>query len=260
MRVLRQGDKGADVKRWQHFLIGLGFDPGTADGKFGPRTHMASVQFQARHGLVPDGIVANRTIGQAMLLGFEVVDDPSHERESPNWPGRPANLRPLTGNKQRGEIWGRFSYRHAPVPGNRERIRVTDNWAELNITTIEIPQLQGVPGAFSTRVQFHKAGANQLAALWRTWDGEGLLRCIETWDGSYVPRFIRGSTSVLSNHAFGTAFDINAGWNPLGAMPALLHKRGCVRELVESANAHGFYWGGHFSSRPDGMHFELAAP
>lgn len=35
-------------------------------------------------------------------------------------------------------------------------------------------------------------------------------------------------------------------------------KQGCVRELVEIATEQGFYWGGHFKSRPDGMHFEVA--
>jgi len=27
---------------------------------------------------------------------------------------------------------------------------------------------------------------------------------------------------------------------------------------VPLANEHGFYWGGHFRHRPDGMHFEIA--
>jgi hypothetical protein len=75
-----------------------------------------------------------------------------------------------------------------------------------------------------------------------------------------VPRFIRGSHSVLSNHAYGTAFDINAPWNALGVRPALVGKPGSVRELVPLAAEHGFAWGGHFRTRPDGMHFELVRP
>ena len=63
---------------------------------------------------------------------------------------------------------------------------------------------------------------------------------------------------MLSNHAFGTAFDINVPFNPLGARPALIGKQGSVRELVPIANEHGFFWGGHFGKRPDGMHFEVA--
>jgi hypothetical protein len=72
-------------------------------------------------------------------------------------------------------------------------------------------------------------------------------------------RFIRCSNSSLSNHAFGTAFDINADENQLGSQPALPSEPGCVFELVPIAHKFGFYWGGHFTPpRRDGMHFEIA--
>jgi hypothetical protein len=77
-------------------------------------------------------------------------------------------------------------------------------------------------------------------------------------NGAFVLRFIRGRTSTLSNHAYGSAFDINADETPLGARPRLVGQRGATRELVPLANKWGFYWGGHFGSRPDGMHFEVA--
>ncbi len=90
-------------------------------------------------------------------------------------------------------------------------------------------------------------------------DGKvGLMDRVLAWGGSYAPRFIRGSTSVLSNHAFGSAFDINVANNPLGAEPAYPTQKGCVFDLVPLAHEHGFYWGGHFASRRDGMHFEIA--
>ena len=82
---------------------------------------------------------------------------------------------------------------------------------------------------------------------------------ILTYAGSFVPRFIRGSLSNLSQHAFGSAFDINARWNAFGATPAALGSKGTVRPLVAIANQLGFYWGGHFARR-DGMHFEIAKP
>jgi hypothetical protein len=47
-------------------------------------------------------------------------------------------------------------------------------------------------------------------------------------------------------------------WNNLGKIPARIGSEGSVRELVPVANDFGFYWGGHFKSRPDGMHFEVA--
>jgi hypothetical protein len=44
----------------------------------------------------------------------------------------------------------------------------------------------------------------------------------------------------------------------LGVPPAKQGELGSVRELVPIANKWGFYWGGHFKERKDGMHFELA--
>ena len=61
----------------------------------------------------------------------------------------------------------------------------------------------------------------------------------------------------LSNHSWGTAFDINAGWNPRKSIPALMGDRGCLREIVAIGHDNGFYWGGHFGT-PGGMHFEVA--
>jgi hypothetical protein len=63
--------------------------------------------------------------------------------------------------------------------------------------------------------------------------------------------------SALSNHSFGSAFDIDAVDNGFGSVPALCGRRGATRELVASANALGVYWGGHFG-RQDGMHFEIS--
>jgi hypothetical protein len=93
--------------------------------------------------------------------------------------------------------------------------------------------------------------------LFKAWEDAGLKHLILSWGGSYNARFIRGSTTRLSNHSFGAALDINVAWNPLGAEPALVGKQGSVRELVPLANQHGVYFGGHFVRR-DGMHFEIA--
>jgi hypothetical protein len=263
MKVLRVGNSGQSVKDWQNFLIGQGFNPGFVDGKFGERTKAATISFQQRHGMVPDGVVGNRTFGQAMLLGFEGVqereEDPARpDRNGPNWPP-PPDFDPIIGTKGRQEAFGKFKFRHEPTPDNPERIVVTDDWADKNVSKVKIPQLLGVSGAPSSgEIWFYNKAHKQLKDLWQAWDDNDLIDHVTSWAGSYVPRFIRGSRTVLSNHAFGTAFDINARDNALGTIPALVGKQGCVRELVELANRHGFYWGGHFNRRPDGMHFEIA--
>lgn len=258
MVVLKNGKKGSAVKRWQLFLIGQGFDPGKVDGVFGPGTEKATIEFQRKHRLDPDGVVGNQTYGQAMLLGFELVSDSADDAKTgPNWPPKPG-FPPLLSNSARQEVFGKYSYQHDPSPDNPDRITILDNWERENIVTVETPQLAGVKGAPRTgKVRFHRLASDQFRTLWKEWEDAGLLDRVLTWEGSFTPRFIRGSRTTLSNHAFGSAFDINYEWNRLGTQPALVGSRGCVRELVQIANEHGFYWGGHFS-RMDGMHFEVA--
>jgi hypothetical protein len=183
---------------------------------------------------------------------------PISANSSPDWPPPPSfGLLPNTAARQ--QTFGAFQFVHEPVAGNPENIRITDGWQQHNIVPVTIPQLIGVRGAPRNGVVlFHRLAAKQLAAMWAAWEAAGLIDRVLVWAGSFVPRFIRGSRSELSNHAFGTAFDINVRWNGLGAQPALVGQQGCVRELVPIANEHGFYWGGHFRGRPDGMHFEVA--
>lgn len=247
-RVLREGGEGDDVAQWQSFLIGQGFDPGPADGVFSAATALATREFQEQHGLAVDGVVGRVTLGRALALGLAADDDDDLSENGPHWPP-PPNFAPLASNAERERVFGRFDYVHAPVPGNPERIRITDDWAAKNIVKVSLPRVG--------KVRFHRYASDQLAALWSAWDEAKLLDRVLRFDGAFVPRFVRGSRTKLSNHAFGSAFDLNARWNALGAVPALRGRRGCVRELVEIAYAHGFYWGGHFS-RPDGMHFEIA--
>ncbi|GAB3195268.1 hypothetical protein ABID22_003623 [Pontibacter aydingkolensis] len=254
MNVIKIGDRGDDVLKWQFFLIGQYLNPGVADGIFGEQTKAASMAFQRMHGLQPDGIIGNKTVGMAMTLGFGVLDD---ERESilgAHWPPKPG-FRPLLSHAARANVFGHFNYRHRPLPGNPENIEVLDNWASRHLVRVEVPQLIPIKG--SAGVYFHRRAADQLAQLWHDWEQAGLLHHVLTWEGAYAPRFIRGSRSILSNHAFGTAFDINYAWNKLGTQPALVGQKGSVRQLVNIAHQNGFYWGGHFN-RQDGMHFEIA--
>lgn len=250
---------GVDIVGWQNFLRGRGFYFGTSDGHFGPKTKEGTMLFQKAAGLIADGVVGNLTYAEAMRLGFAIVQDTMRAVDGPNWPPVPSKLRPIGSTFDKQQAFGEFSYDPAPLPGNPENIRIRGNWVAENITQIFLPQIVGVRGASSDgKISWHVKGADQIKALFQAWENAGLLRHILTWDGSWAPRFVRGSRTYLSNHAWATAFDINASQNPLGSQPALVGKPGCVRELVELANDCGFYWGGHFSGRPDGMHFELA--
>lgn len=156
----------------------------------------------------------------------------------------------------RAALFGTFRYR----PIGSGNIRILDGWDTQNIVKIIVPQIAGIEGANDKgQIYFHRKGVEQIQGFFEEVERQGLKHLLLSWGGSFVPRFIRGSNTSLSNHAWGTAFDINAAWNGLGRTPMAEGKTGSVIPLVKIANDFGFYWGGHYSSRLDGMHFELAA-
>lgn len=262
MKTLRRGSRGAEVKAWQTFLLGQRLAVGVVDGIFGPKTDAATRDFQRSQGLAIDGIVGPVTYGRAMLLGFDPLeeDEKDTDKTGPNWPPRLAGLSSPS-SSLRKRLFGTFEYTPAPTRWNPEGIKILGDWKTKNIVRVTIPQLKGVEGAHSKGiVSFHRAGVDALKRTFEQWEAEGLIHLLRSWAGSFVPRFIRGSRTILSNHAYGTAFDINVPWNPLGARPALVGKPGSVRELVPIAQENGFAWGGHYRRRPDGMHFELVKP
>lgn len=263
MRTILLGSVGEDVRHWETFLTGQGLFKGVVDVTFTQETHDASVAFQTKHKLSPiDGKIGSKTYGKAQTLGFVPLGfvEADTGKTSPLWPPLPAGARGWT-PAERDAALGKFSYVAAPTDTNPEGIKILGGWEQQNVIRVDVPQLKTVKGApASGRVSFHKAGAAQLQSLFAAWEAAGLMDRVVTWAGSYNPRFVRGSRSFLSNHSFASAFDINVQWNGLGVRPALVGEKGCVRELVEIAHQHGFWWGGFWGysgGRADGMHFEL---
>lgn len=253
MNAIRKGDKGTAVKAWQFFLVGLGYSKVIADGNFGSITQAATIDFQKSHGVAADGVVGNGTYSKAMQFGFQIIDDPKNDSESgPNWPP-PPNFKPHTPTQVQS-TFGKIEFKINP-DGNG--ITITNNWQAENIIYVEIPQIKNLPPYYSKKIPLHKKAAPQFLKLFSEWEKAKLIDRLITYDGTYNPRLIRGSATVLSNHSFGAAIDLNAQWNSLGAMPPLVGQKGTLRELVAIANKLGFYWGGHFG-RKDGMHFEVA--
>lgn len=256
MQILRRGSEGDDVRRWQHFLIGQALLESAADGVFGPVTELTTKAFQRRAKIDTDGSVGPMTYAAALQRGFDPgFSDPHGGDAGGDWPPRP-EFPPLVANAERAAVFGEFRYE--PVGANTDDIRILDGWDRANIQAVVIPQLAGVRGAPANgRIWVHRLVVEQMRSLFAAWADAGLADLILTWEGSFVPRFVRGSRTTLSNHSWGTGFDMNFQWNRLGAVPALRDEKGSVRELVPIAHEHDFYWGGHFSRR-DGMHFEVA--
>lgn len=147
------------------------------------------------------------------------------------------------------------------VAAGGDQLRITS--PELPIVDVVVPQLAQVPlyevggQKFGGKIRWHKRGVEQLLAAWAEVERQGLINRVLTFDGALNSRFIRGSRRTPSNHAFGTAFDINAAWNGLHVTPPKVGKYGSVRLLAPIFESHGFRWGGNYSGRADGMHFEI---
>jgi hypothetical protein len=81
--------------------------------------------------------------------------------------------------------------------------------------------------------------------------------------GCYNCRHNTSDPSVLSNHSWGTALDVNEATNPytrgklITDMPAAMIRS--VREIRTVDLVQVFRWGGDYTSVKDAMHFEIIA-
>lgn len=74
----------------------------------------------------------------------------------------------------------------------------------------------------------------------------------------FFDKKIEGSTTI-SNHASGTAWDINAERHPMGVATAnTFHPRtiAACRAIVKASDGV-LRWGGDYTGRPDAMHWEI---
>lgn len=78
-----------------------------------------------------------------------------------------------------------------------------------------------------------------------------LIHTLDTFDGCFMVRSVRGEPQKPSTHSYALAFDLNAAKNPLG-QPSNQNA-----DLVTCFTDAGFSWGGFFH-RLDPMHFSLA--
>lgn len=74
----------------------------------------------------------------------------------------------------------------------------------------------------------------------------------DSW--GYANRLVRGSETVWSNHASGTAVDFNASKHPLGAKGTMTPEQAAACKAIEAESGNVLRWG---DSIPDEMHWEL---
>ena len=126
-------------------------------------------------------------------------------------------------SKDQAEI-GIKSY---PVPGTLIKLRCAEKVA---------PLLVGFAAEFHNLIEPLDVGAN------------------DDWGWAY--RDVRNVLGKLSNHASGTAIDLNATKHPLGAVGTF--EPGKVPMLRALTKKYGLTWGGDYKGRKDEMHYEIS--
>lgn len=271
----------AEVQRWQYFLRRQGIGQvGAIDADFGLNTENGTKFFQVTHGLGATGKVNQSTLDKAAELGYTIVPDDYYSRRAgPGFPERPTDLTSPS-NSTRNADFTCFEFLQRKLEQRPDEEAIVQkgscdgespDWVAAHIVNIDAPQLRFARG-FTGKVRCHAKAAPLLTDLFRKWEEDDLLHLVISYEGCFVPRYKRGKAPAgtgghgkkrssdvddLSNHSFGSAFDINFVDNQLGHVPAFCGRRGSTRELVASANELGIFWGGHFG-RQDGMHFEIS--
>lgn len=98
------------------------------------------------------------------------------------------------------------------------------------------------------------------AALWWHEKLDRIDRPHPKDDWGWADRSIRGATTT-SNHASGTALDVDATEHPLGVRGTLLSAKALRLRWVLRVRLRGVLrWGGDYANRADEMHLEVDAP
>lgn len=125
------------------------------------------------------------------------------------------------------------------------------------LTTYQVPILDADGNVTSMPFTSHVNLKDEYLAAFQDMVNAG-FRTTQTY--SYSWRNISGSKK-LSRHSYGAAVDINWDKNPLVKDTTTFQPNSSDPEIIDEEiikiwRAHGFYWGGCFSSYTDIMHFD----
>jgi len=138
----------------------------------------------------------------------------------------------------------------------------SNGWLVLDgDTTGKPPRLRNwvLPGV-DRKLKARDGSAGFLLAHIALWFDEEIERLdVGTYDDrGWAARNVRGS-SFISNHASGTAIDLNATQHPMGVATSKTFSKAEIDEIHKRLKLYEgcIRWGGDYKNRPDGMHFEL---
>jgi len=110
------------------------------------------------------------------------------------------------------------------------------------------------------RLRLHRGASGFLLTLFALWYAEVIEVVAKTADdwGWSAFRYVRGSSTFVSNHCSGTAIDLNATQHPLGVRGTLKAAWQYAKIRTRLALFAGcLRWGGDYTTRADEMHYEI---
>ena len=147
-------------------------------------------------------------------------------------------------------LFGHVTFRTVNAEWKRgDKIVFTSGFDTNDVTKVLVPQLREIPGSNGGKLRFHKRAHEQLLAVFNLIEKRGQLEIITSCGGAFNPRLRKPTSGALSkwpsNHAFGTAIDLNEDDPGFGDS---------VAPVAPVFEAFGFLWGKSFN---DPMHFEV---
>lgn len=237
-----------DVILVQDLLLARGYRIGTADGICGERTITAIYTFQTGFLDRPDGRVdpGGRT--------WRMLGSPNQGPAQPTPSDTPALSRPVAKPLPSAMNPGLESVSNAYMTNKLGRPRdtfgndcqpLTNDRLRRNIVIESVGpfRVQGLrPAVAGLRTVMDEIARAQ-PEVYRALGTAGMLCC----------RYVRGSTTAISNHSWGTAVDLTIN--------GVLDRRGDnnvqygLTLIAPIFNRFGWYWGAAFRTE-DAMHFE----
>lgn len=248
-------NRPVDVTIVQNLLLARGFTTiGSANGICGSGTVDAILAYQGAFLRNPDGLIdaGGRTWRNLSASFTGTTDEPAAISATPSLT-RPVprpdpasiniGLRPVGNEFMLARLGaplvggGYTSQCQVPTAPRLRRNLVLDTVGPFRVTGL-------VPAVLSLKAVMADIRAEQ-PAVYRVLGTAGMLCC----------RLVRGSTTAISNHSWGTAIDLTLD----GVLDAygddkVQHGLTLIAPIF---NRHGWFWGAAFR-KEDGMHFECS--
>lgn len=234
--LLLKNSQGQLVRTLQQKLLELGYNIGTVDSVFGPKTEAAVLKYQTDKGLDVDGVVGDQTWN---MLFKESIPRAVNSLDTP-----PSQSRCF-------DVYGNHQ-----IPGWDEQNLVHCDFSEFRDKLSHIYYATQGDAIFVHGNWFgficHRLVASKFQLAFKNIVNRGLADKVKTFGGCLNKRQMRGGID-WSMHSWAIAIDLNAQWNKFKQKNFEMGE-----DVAKCFEDVGFVWGGRWADSPDAMHFQYA--